>query len=113
MKQLTYIFLGMSLLLSSTLCAQAPVDYPLDTINGKIYYRYTVERGIGLYRISKNFGVSQEDILKANPDIQTNGLRFDEVIWIPAKALAATEPTIPSTQIAASPAQVEPKPIVA
>ena len=111
MKQLTYIFLGMSLLLSSTLCAQAPVDYPLDTINGKIYYRYTVERGIGLYRISKNFGVSQEDILKANPDIQTNGLRFDEVIWIPAKALAATEPTIPSAQIAASP-QVEPKPIV-
>ena len=111
MKQLTYIFLGMSLLLSSTLYAQAPVDYPLDTINGKIYYRYTVERGIGLYRISKNFGVSQEDILKANPDIQTNGLRFDEVIWIPAKALAATEPTIPSAQIAASP-QVEPKPIV-
>lgn len=113
MKQLTYIFLGMSLLLSSTLCAQAPVDYPLDTINGKIYYRYTVERGIGLYRISKNFGVSQEDILKANPDIQTNGLRFDEVIWIPAKSLAATEPTIPSAQIAASSAQVEPKPIVA
>lgn len=112
MKQLTYILLGMSLLLSSTLCAQAPVDYPLDTINGKIYYRYVVERGIGLYRISKNFGVSQEDILKANPDIQTNGLRFDEVIWIPAKALAATEPTIPSEEVAASPAQVEPKPIV-
>lgn len=113
MKQLTYILLGMSLLLSSTLCAQAPVDYPLDTINGKIYYRYTVERGIGLYRISKNFGVSQEDILKANPDIQTNGLRFDEVIWIPAKDLAATEPTIPSEEVAASPTQVEPKPIVA
>lgn len=113
MKQLTYIFFGMSLLLSSTLCAQAPVDYPLDTINGKIYYRYVVERGIGLYRISKNFGVSQEDILKANPDIQTNGLRFDEVILIPAKFLAATEPTIPSAEIVASPVQVEPKPIVA
>lgn len=113
MKQLTYIFLGMSLLLSSTLCAQAPVDYPLDTINGKIYYRYTVERGIGLYRISKNFGVSQEDILKANPDIQTNGLRFDEVILVPANDLVVHEPAIPSAQIAASPAQVEPKSIVA
>ena len=44
MKQLTYILLGMSLLLSSTLCAQAPVDYPLDTINRKIYYRYVVVR---------------------------------------------------------------------
>lgn len=113
MKQLTYIFLGMSLLLSSTLCAQAPVDYPLDTINGKIYYRYTVERGIGLYRISKNFGVSQEDILKANPDIQTNGLRFDEVILVPANNLVVTAPATPITKLAVEePAEVEKKPIV-
>ena len=92
MKPLTYILLGIGLLLSSTLRAQTTVDYPLDTINGKIYYRYTVERGIGLYRISKNFGVSQEDILKANPNIRTNGLRFDEVILIPTNNFLVTEP---------------------
>ena len=61
------------------------MDYPLDTINGQLYYRYTVERSVGLYRISVNFGVSQEDILKANPHLQHQGLRYEEVILIPAK----------------------------
>ena len=69
------------------------LDYPLDTINGQIYYRYTVERSIGLYRISLNFGVTQEEILKANPHLQNQGLRFEEVILIPAKNLSV-EPTV-------------------
>ena len=34
-------------------------SYPVDTINGKSYYRYKVEKGIGLYRLSTKFGVSQ------------------------------------------------------
>lgn len=70
--------------------AQDLLPYPLDTINGKIYYRYTVERGIGLYRVSKNFNVTQEDIIQANPQIH-DGLRFDEVILVPAKGLEITE----------------------
>lgn len=112
MKQLNYIFLGFGLLLSSTLFAQASIDYPLDTINGKIYYRYTVERGIGLYRISKNFGVSQEDILKANPDIQTKGLHFDEVILVPAHHLLA-EPITTDIKIEADDSlELESKPIM-
>lgn len=61
------------------------LDYPLDTINGQVYYRYTVERSIGLYRISVNFGVTQEEILKANPHLQHQGLRYEEVILVPAK----------------------------
>lgn len=61
------------------------LDYPLDTINGQVYYRYTVERSIGLYRISVNFGVTQEEILKANPQLQYQGLKYDEVILIPVK----------------------------
>ena len=68
------------------------LDYPLDTINGQIYYRYTVERSIGLYRISLNFGVTQEEILKANPHLQNQGLRFEEVILIPAKNLSMDTP---------------------
>lgn len=67
-------------------CAQDALPYPLDTIDGNVYYRYTVERGIGLYRISKNFGVTQEEILNANPHIQ-NGLRFDDVILIPTSVI--------------------------
>ena len=80
---LLLIFAFMPILL----LGQQPLAYPLDTIDGKIYYRYTVERSIGLYRLSVNFGVSQEEILRANPIIQEKGLRYDEVILIPAKGL--------------------------
>ena len=82
MKRLTYILFGV--LWSVALTAQTAQPYPMDTIDGKIYYRYTVERSVGLYRISKNFGVSQEEILRANPQLQQQGLRYEEVILIPA-----------------------------
>ena len=84
MKLAKCILLGMSIWLSGMILAQSTLDYPLDTIEGQVYYRYTVERSIGLYRISKNFGVSQEAILQANPHLQTMGLRYDEVILVPA-----------------------------
>ena len=78
---------------------QQPLAYPLDTIDGQIYYRYTVERSIGLYRLSVNFGVSQEEILRANPQIQKQGLRYDELILIPAKGLEVQ----PTTEVAQNP----------
>jgi hypothetical protein len=60
-----------------------PSPCPIDTIDGKPYYLYTVEKGIGLYRVSKNFSVPQEKILEANPSLQTNGLVFGSTILIP------------------------------
>ena len=88
MQRLRVIYLFVIILMStSALSAQTVLPYPLDTIDGKVYYRYTVERSIGLYRISKNFGVSQEEILQANPHLQHSGLRYDEVILVPAKGL--------------------------
>lgn len=71
------------LLVAISLQAQEPLPYPTDTIDGKVYYRYTVEKSIGLYRISKNFNVTQEAILEANPELRTRGLRYEEVILIP------------------------------
>ena len=63
MQRLRVIYLFVIILMSTAaLSAQTVLPYPLDTIDGKVYYRYTVERSIGLYRISKNFGVSQEEI---------------------------------------------------
>lgn len=56
---------------------------PIDTIHGQPMYRYTVEKSVGLYRVSKNFGVSQDAIIVANPELRTRGLRFGEVIYIP------------------------------
>lgn len=85
MKRTRYILLGIGLLLGIAIQAQSDQPYPLDTINGKVYYQYTVPRGIGIYRIGINFGVSQEELLQANPHIMTKGLRVDEVILIPTK----------------------------
>lgn len=79
------------LLLSAGMQAQELLPYPTDTIDGKVYYKYTVEKSIGLYRISKNFGVTQEAILEANPVLRTRGLRYEEVILIPTD-LPATAP---------------------
>lgn len=77
------ILLYVLLLCVMSTQAQELLPYPTDTIGGKVYYRYTVEKSIGLYRISKNFGVSQEAILEANPELRERGLRFEEVILIP------------------------------
>ena len=83
MKHIKHILLGVSILLGVMIQAQTIMPYPLDTINGQIYYRYTIPRGIGIYRISVNFGVSQEDILKANPQLMTKGLHIDDTLLIP------------------------------
>ncbi len=79
------------LLVAIAVQAQEILPYPTDTIDGKVYYRYTVEKSIGLYRISKNFGVTQEAILEANPELRSRGLRYEEVIRIPTN-LPATKP---------------------
>ena len=115
MQQLRVIYLFIAAMMSIGLSAQAVLPYPLDTVDGQVYYRYTVERSIGLYRISKNFGVSQEEILQANPHLQTAGLRYDEVILIPAKGLGTQlADSAPAATVAEIPmeAPAEAKPIV-
>ena len=92
------------LLAAISVQAQEVLPYPMDTIDGKVYYRYTVEKSIGLYRISKNFGVSQEAILLANPDLRTRGLTFEEVIRIPTD--------LPATPSVKQEVIEEPKPVV-
>ena len=77
------LFTIISLLCAMFLTAQE-LPYPTDTIKGKIYYRYPVQKGEGLYRISKNFNVSQEDIVRLNPELQKSGLKLGQVILIPA-----------------------------
>ena len=105
-----YIIVILAIIAWATPARGQQLDYPLDTINGQIYYRYTVERSIGLYRISLNFGVTQEDILKANPHLQHQGLRFEEVILIPAKNLSLDLPTTDAPKATAeSPVQTDKK----
>lgn len=70
------------------------LPYPTDTVNGKVVYRYTVEKSVGLYRISKMFDCSQEEIIDLNPQLKERGLHFEEVIFVPFKAtIVAPQPT--------------------
>ena len=73
-----------------------PSPCPIDTIDGKPYYLYTVEKGIGLYRVSKNFGVPQEKILEANPSLQASGLVFGATILIP---IIGDEPVVEKKEV--------------
>ncbi len=57
--------------------------YPTTHINGQEMYVYTVQKGEGLYRISKTFGVAQEDIIRNNPELEKRGLRVGQTIYIP------------------------------
>ena len=100
MRHIRPILLAITLLFVSHTYAQTTLPYPLDTINGKIYYRYVVPRGIGIYRIGVNFGVTKEEILQANPRLLTHGIRYDEVILVPAKLPMSTqEPVATVTDI--------------
>ena len=79
------------------------LPYPIDTINSTAVYRYPVEKSIGLYRISVNFGVTQEEIIRWNPQLASRGLRFDETILIPVK-----QAVVPPQRVVK-----EPEPVVA
>ncbi len=84
------------------------LPYPIDTINEQRVYRYEVERSIGLWRISVNFGVSQEEILRWNPALQERGLHYGETILIPVvdkaeiKPWTAAQPTAVADTVAAA-----------
>jgi LysM repeat protein/ABC-type branched-subunit amino acid transport system substrate-binding protein len=52
-------------------------------IDGRIYYIHTIQKGQTLYSISKAYEVTQDEILKANPEIDAVSLREGLAIRIP------------------------------
>lgn len=68
-------------------------NLPKDTIDGTVVYRYTVQKSEGLYRISKTFEVTQEELVKLNPKLQTEGLKYGQTIYVPVKDAPKAENT--------------------
>ena len=89
--------------------AQELLNYPLDTIHGEEVYRYEVERSIGLYRIGVNFNVSQNDIIRLNPQLRERGLHYGETLLIPTGRKVEKKPTV----VKAEPAVVKEEPVIA
>jgi len=85
MKILKSILIFGLLLIANTGFSQQII-----TENGRAYKLHTVEKGEGLYRLSVNNGVSQEEIIAANPDIKTQGLVVGMVVKIPMKEVVTT-----------------------
>jgi LysM repeat protein/ABC-type branched-subunit amino acid transport system substrate-binding protein len=52
-------------------------------VNGKIYYIHTVQKGQTFYSICKAYGVTQEDVRRANPEIDPAYLKEGLAIRIP------------------------------
>lgn len=91
--------------------AQKPdLDYPTDTIEGVIVYRYPVDRSIGIYRISVNFGVSQSMVIEWNPFLKDRGLQFGDTLFIPSGRTVIAQPAPVVEQTPAAPV-VEPAPV--
>ncbi len=78
------IALLLSLLVVLVCQAQVNKDsLPTEVINGQKVYRYEVQKSEGLYRICKNFGIQQQDLLNLNPSLEKEGLKVGQKILIP------------------------------
>lgn len=49
--------------------------------------RHVAKRGESLYRIAKEYGVTQQDLQRANPQLASQGLQVDDELCIPRKVV--------------------------
>ena len=61
---------------------EIPKSKVVRVINGAEYYIHTVEKGHTVYKISKSYNISPEELIRLNPDI-LNGLQIGMEILIP------------------------------
>lgn len=57
--------------------------------NDQVFIVHQVDKGQGLYSIAKKYKVETKDILNYNPDVEANGLKLDQYIFIPTKLTKA------------------------
>jgi LysM repeat protein len=57
----------------------------IQVVDGKEYFFHPVLPGQTLFSIARAYGVTQEEIYEANPDLRDHGLRFDQIIRIPVR----------------------------
>lgn len=92
MRMMRYIkqwMLSKKVLFSIAICALCGSlsAQEIVTENGVAYKLYTVQKSEGLWRISHDNGITQEDLLEANPQIRETGLVEGLKIRIPMKSV--------------------------
>ena len=96
------MLLGLALLFPLAVRAQVVVERSKEiiTISNKQYYMHHVKKGETLYSIARVYEISQEEILRLNPEINDLGLHAEMVIGIPVKVEEETKPvTEPETPV--------------
>jgi LysM repeat protein len=89
-----YLLLLMFLAISVAVFA-APADSVGTKVkNGKVYILHKVEKGQGLYSISKMYGAKLSEIVAENPGSETV-IKIDQIIWIPTdREVVMEEPVV-------------------
>jgi LysM repeat protein len=91
MKNFCFSILLLGLFLLSLAVESQIPNCPIKKIGGIEYYTYTVGTSEGLYAISHKFGVSQADISKANPTLES-GIRAGQQILVPVQTKMENKP---------------------
>ncbi len=76
--------------MSLTFVSVVAMGQQIVTENGRTYKLYVVEKGDGLYRLGINNGVTQEEIIAANPELKEKGMVVGMTIRIPVANAQST-----------------------
>lgn len=77
------IFLTLVLLFVASVVVAIEPSNIVVTVNGKVYYKHTVEKGQTLYSIAKAYNVTEKQIMDANVGLTSETLKADEYILVP------------------------------
>lgn len=105
MKNKAFIIFCLCSLFFVQAKAQEVLDYPLDTINGEEVYLFKVPRSIGLYRVGVTFGVTQDVVIRYNPQLNERGLHYGETLIIPTgrPVIQESAPVVIETTVTETP----------
>ena len=85
MKPNIFNLLLISLIFFSLSATGQVQSYPIKKVGTTEYYVYTVEAREGFYALQRKFGISQEDVIKHNPETK-DGLKVGQQVLIPIPA---------------------------
>lgn len=82
--------LASFILAVTAILACTALDLPVKTVKGTKYYYYEVRSGETIFGISKNLGISREEIVLHNPAV-ADGLKKGTTLYFPYEAYAPVE----------------------
>lgn len=82
----------LPILLTLWLMGSAQLQLPIRNIGGTDYYYRQVKKGETIYRIAKELGISEADIMTYNPSV-ADGLKRDQWLFFPVDKFRKEQPT--------------------